>query len=72
MSLQGGDGPGLGDRLIMADGDRPVVSKEEKRIADIKVIRSLAVNVILIGLWWVGISELKFSSWVANVLCARF
>jgi len=67
LSLQGGNGPGLGDRLVMADGDRPVVSKEEKRIADIKVIRSLAINVILIGLWWVGISETKCSSWVANV-----
>jgi len=71
LSLQGGNGPGLGDRLIMADGDRPVVSREEKRIADIKVIRSLAINVILIGLWWVGISEMKCSSWVANVLSPR-
>ncbi|CUS08437.1 unnamed protein product [Tuber aestivum] len=52
LSLHGDDGPSLGDRLIMADGDRPVVSKEEKRIADVKVIRSLAINVILIGLWY--------------------
>ncbi|PWW75154.1 TPT-domain-containing protein [Tuber magnatum] len=52
LSLHGEVGPSLGDRLIMADGDRPVVSKEEKRIADVKVIRSLAINVILIGLWY--------------------
>lgn len=72
LSLQGGNGPSLGDRLIMTDGDRPVVSKEEKRIADIKVIRSLAINVILIGLWWVRISELECSYWIANVLSVRF
>lgn len=54
LSLRGGEGPSLGDRLIMADGDRPVVSREEKKIADVKVIRSLAINVLLIGLWYIS------------------
>jgi solute carrier family 35 protein C2 len=52
LSLRGGEGPSLGDRLIMADGGRPVVSSEEKKIADLKVIRSLVINVLLIGLWY--------------------
>lgn len=47
----GGAGVGLGDRLVMADGDRPVISDEEKKIADGKVLREMAINALFIGLW---------------------
>lgn len=52
-NLRGGDGSGvgLGDRLVMADGDRPVISDEEKKIADGKVLRDMAINALFIGLW---------------------
>lgn len=55
LNPQGGDGVGvgLGDRLVMADGDRPVISDEEKKIADGKVLRDMAINALFIGLWWV-------------------
>lgn len=49
----GGAGVGLGDRLVMADGDRPVISDEEKKIADGKVLRDMAINALFIGLWLV-------------------
>lgn len=53
LNPRGGDGAGvgLGDRLVMADGDRPVISDEEKKIADGKVLRDMAINALFIGLW---------------------
>lgn len=52
LNLRGGDGGvGLGDRLVMADGERPVISDEEKKIADGKVLRDMAINALFIGLW---------------------
>lgn len=55
LNPRGGDGAGvgLGDRLVMANGDRPVISDEEKKIADGKVLRDMAINALFIGLWWV-------------------
>lgn len=59
LNPQGGDGAGvgLGDRLVMANGDRPVISDEEKKIADGKVLRDMAINALFIGLWWVYFSH---------------
>ncbi|KAL7271843.1 hypothetical protein RUND412_005370 [Rhizina undulata] len=76
-NLRGGDGgPDLGDRLVMANGDTAVVDKTIKELADIKVTRDLAVNVLLIGLWYtfsllISIKELslnyllfKYNKWM--------
>lgn len=52
LNLRGGDGSvGLGDRLVMADGERPVISDEEKKLADGKVIKDMSINALFIGLW---------------------
>lgn len=53
LNLRGGGAVGLGDRLVMADGDRPVISDAEKKIADGKVLRDMAINALFIGLWYV-------------------
>lgn len=39
------------DALLGADGRRVALTKEEKKHADTQVVRNLAINVILIGLW---------------------
>lgn len=72
-----GAGVGLGDRLVMADGDRPVISDEEKKVADGKVLRDMAINALFIGLWLVhfpihaGQSSQKLESLGGHRLQAR-
>lgn len=53
LNLRGGERSlGLGDRLVMADGERPVISDEEKKLADGKVIKDMSINALFIGLWY--------------------
>jgi len=47
------ESPTLGDRIVMdpPGSEGVVISQEDRRIADAKVIRNLAVNACFIGLW---------------------
>lgn len=46
------ENPTLGDRVVMdPPGSEDMVSKEDRKLADAKVARDLAVNLCFIGLW---------------------